>query len=82
MSILKTKNKNLLSESDINETNIKARVTTYIDLDIVKALKAEAKRKKVGYQTLLNQKLRQSVFKSENIEERVKRIEKYLKIVK
>jgi uncharacterized protein (DUF4415 family) len=42
--------------------DIKVRVTTMLDGDILEALKEEAKIKSIGYQTLLNQKLRESIF--------------------
>ena len=48
MSTLKKKETNFLSDADLNDKNIKARITTYLDLDILKLLKAEAKKRKVG----------------------------------
>ena len=40
----------------------KIRVTAFVDLDVVKALKEEAGEKGAKYQTLMNQRLREAVF--------------------
>jgi hypothetical protein len=53
--------KDVLSKNEFNSENVKVRITTYIDLDILEALKVEAKKTKQKYQTLLNTKLRESV---------------------
>jgi predicted DNA binding CopG/RHH family protein len=61
--------------------NMKTRVTIMFDLDILKAAKEEADSKGIGYQTLLNDKLRDSFFGEGNsdLERRVAQIEKKLK---
>ncbi len=82
MSTLKQHARPLLREEDFKDHNIKVRVNIYIDLDIIKALKQDAHQKKIGYQTLLNQKLREVVLGQENLENRVVRIEKHLRLVK
>lgn len=38
--------------------NMKVRITTMIDYEILRALKAEGARRRIGYQTLLNELLR------------------------
>lgn len=54
-----------IHDNDLKPENIKARVTTYIDFDIVLELRKRAKKKKTKYQTLLNELLRGAVFPKE-----------------
>lgn len=54
-----------IAEEDFLPKNIKIRVTTFVDLDVVEALKAEAHKKKMKYQTLLNEILRERMFSEE-----------------
>ena len=82
MSTLKQKAKANVQKEDFKDRNIKVRVNTYIDLDIIKALKHEAEKKNKGYQTLLNERLREAVLSQENFEKRMKRIERFLRIGK
>jgi uncharacterized protein (DUF4415 family) len=42
--------------------NVKLKVTAYLDLDIVQELKKEALKTGSKYQTLMNQKLRDTIF--------------------
>ena len=62
--------------------NMKTKVTIMFDMDILKAAKEEADSKGIGYQTLLNDKLRESFFGAGNsdLERRLAKIEKKLKI--
>lgn len=53
----------LLSGEEIKSKDCKVRITTYIDLDVLEALKAQAKNEGEKYQTLLNKYLRACVFK-------------------
>ncbi len=39
----------------------KNRITIYLDSDIIEHFKTEAKRTRVGYQTLINQTLRETI---------------------
>ncbi len=55
-----------LSDELFKTENVKLKVTAYLDLDIIQALKAEAKRNGTKYQTLMNQKLRDLVIGSHN----------------
>lgn len=61
------KNKNIeygnveLDSDEFDAKQTKVRITTFVDFDILERLKSEAKREGVGYQTLLNQKLRELV---------------------
>jgi hypothetical protein len=51
-----------IPDEDFDPKNVKIRVTAFMDLDLIDALKAEAKESGTKYQTLMNQKLRDSVF--------------------
>lgn len=42
--------------------NTKSRVTMFVDTDVVNFFRAEADRFGIGYQTLINQRLRAAVF--------------------
>jgi hypothetical protein len=54
------KNKAPEIDDSLNEPgNVKERVTTLIDFDVLKWLRGEADKIGVGYQTLLNMKLRE-----------------------
>ena len=59
---------------------VKVRITTFIDSDVLTELKSIAKErsigsKKVGYQTVLNEILRRSLFEEKSLAERVKALE-------
>lgn len=79
--------KDILTKDEFNSENIKVRITTYIDLDILEALKLEAKKTRQKYQTILNTKLRESIIKDKNIysslssiEERLGKVEHILNV--
>ena len=62
---------------DADNKDIKIRVTTMLDYDIVETLKKMALKKRMGYQTLMNQILREVVLEKKNpIKELVKRVAK------
>lgn len=46
------------SEEEFQPKNVKVRITTMLDLDILKYLKSVSKKKNIGYQTLMNEALR------------------------
>ena len=50
--------KSKLSKEDLEPSQGKGRVTMYVDLDVLKAVR-EAKSLKLGYQTYINQILRE-----------------------
>jgi hypothetical protein len=50
-----------LDDDEFDPKYVKIRVTTFIDLEVVEALKKKAKTSKSKYQTLLNQILREAV---------------------
>ena len=68
---LTIKNKSLLDKmsdtdlipEEIKAKNVKVRITTYIDLDIIEELKVQAAEENEKYQNLLNKYLRACVFK-------------------
>lgn len=76
-----------ISEDDLLVKNTKRIVTIRIDEDVLKAIKQYAKKKKLKYQTLINDHLRLSFIKEGNnnsllmkLMERVEHLEKmYLK---
>ena len=51
-----------LPDSTFAAQNVKLKVTAYLDLDIIRALKTEAQNSGTKYQTLMNQKLREMLF--------------------
>lgn len=79
---MNTKSKNIKYgkvELDADEFDMKyrkIRVTMMVDQDIVDALRAEAVKKHVGYQTLMNQKLREVTFGEKNLEKRLEALER------
>jgi uncharacterized protein (DUF4415 family) len=70
-----------IEKDEFDPKNIKIRVTTFIDLDILEALKKEAARSGKKYQTLLNEKLRKTIFEEESIKSVLFSLEKRLTIV-
>lgn len=85
-----SKKKEQQFEADIEEAlstsrkNIKIRITAMLDADVLDALREMAKETGVGYQTLLNMKLRESILGEaivdknviELITEKLKKLEK------
>jgi hypothetical protein len=65
--------------------NVKERVTCFIDMDVVDWLRASAKEIGIGYQTLLNMKLRElkdggeAKLDETNLAARLARLEKLVK---
>ena len=54
------------------------RITIYLDADIVEHFKAEAKNSRTGYQTLINQALREKIADSQTANKTDEVIEKLL----
>jgi hypothetical protein len=78
---LKFGNKDLLSDDALDPKNVKIRITTFIDEDVLIMLKSYAKKRGSKYQTILNSLLRSFFDKpekgskvSELSEERVRKI--------
>jgi uncharacterized protein (DUF4415 family) len=57
----------------------KNRITIYLDADIVEHFKTEAQKSKLGYQTLINQALREKINASQTVETAGDIIEKIIK---
>ena len=57
----------------------KNRITIYLDADIVEYFKTEAENSKMGYQTLINQALREKINASQTVETAGDIIEKIIK---
>ncbi|MBF0315614.1 MAG: hypothetical protein HQK52_19495 [Oligoflexia bacterium] len=49
----------VLSDEDMNPRNFKARINTFIDLDVLDEIRKQAAEKGLKYQTLLNLTLRE-----------------------
>lgn len=54
--------------------DVKVRVTTMIDADVLEELRAMAEREGVGYQTLLNLKLREVILGEEIVNKNIIRL--------
>ncbi len=77
----KTKKKTIvIDEKQLTHSNVKARVTAWIDGDILLELRRRAKKRGIGYQTFMNTVLRQTLIDSATLEERIERIEEHLKL--
>ena len=63
MSSLKDK----ITAKDLDDSKGKARLTMYLDIDVLNTIRTEAKCLKIGYQTYINQILRE-VFVNQEIE--------------
>jgi uncharacterized protein (DUF4415 family) len=61
---------------DLQSHEVKVRITTFLDLDVLEKLKAHAKDLGMGYQTFLNTFLRESILNEPGVLTRLKRIEK------
>jgi uncharacterized protein (DUF4415 family) len=48
-------------DSEFHPKNVKVRITTMIDLDVLRSLKEAAKKRNTRYQTLMNEVLRQFI---------------------
>lgn len=73
----KTKAKNLLSEEDLKPENVRMRISMMMPLDLIDAYKSEAEKLGIGYQTLMQLKLREAL--SNPLEKRIEALEKKLK---
>jgi len=67
-----------LSNEDVKPENIKIRVNMFMDLDVVEHFRKLSKEKGLGYQTLVNQALREYVSGLKSLERRVEELEKKL----
>jgi uncharacterized protein (DUF4415 family) len=83
---MNTKNKKIkygtveIPKGTFEPKNVKERITIFIDQDIVNDFRKRAESAGSKYQTLINQALRDFISKP-SVEERLKRIERKLKVV-
>jgi hypothetical protein len=63
--------KDKITAKDLDPSEGKGRVTMYVDLDVLHAVKEEAGTLKIGYQTYINQILREFFINGEKTDESV-----------
>ena len=73
--------KDQLSDTEFAPKNVKVRITTFIDKDILDELKAEASSSGKKYQSLLNEKLRDALFEEQSIRASLSSLNKRLTVV-
>ena len=69
--------KDTLSAEDFKPENVKANITIRISADLLGAYRAEAARLGIGYQTLMQLKLREAL--GNPLEKRLEKVERALK---
>lgn len=62
--------------NDVKSHEVKVRITTFLDHDVLDKLKSQAKDLGMGYQTFLNTFLREAILNEPGVLTRLKRIEK------
>ena len=67
-------------EQEIALSNAKVNIHIRLDADIVSYFKEKAKREGGKYQALINQHLREMIFKERNLEGRLRQVEERLGI--
>lgn len=67
-----------LKEEDFKPENVKMTISLRVSEDLVDAYRAEAEKLGLGYQTLMQMKLREALLK-DSLEKRVEAIEKKIK---
>ncbi len=67
----------LLTEEDFKPENVKVRISMFVPLSLQKAYKVEASKLGIGYQTLMQMKLKEAI--NNPLEKRVSAIEKKLR---
>ena len=78
VTMKKTKEpKSLLTDEDMKPENIKANITIRISGDVLNAYRAEAAKLGIGYQTLMQIKLKEGL--EHSLEKRLEKLEKTLK---
>ena len=65
-----------IEKNEFDPKNAKFRVTAFIDLEVVEGLRKHAKSQGKGYQTLMNEILREAVLGESGYESRLKKLEK------
>lgn len=70
----------IYKEQEISLSNAKVNIHIRLDADLVSYFKEKARREGGKYQTLINQHLRETVYKEQDLQGRVQRIEERLGI--
>ncbi len=70
--------KNLLTDEDLKPENIKANITIRVSGELLNAYRAEAEKLGIGYQTLMQIKLKEGLENS--FEKRLEKLEKAMKV--
>jgi predicted DNA binding CopG/RHH family protein len=70
--------KSLLTDEDMRPENIKANITIRISGELLNAYRAEAEKLGIGYQTLMQIKLKEGLENS--LEKRLEKLEKAMKV--
>lgn len=75
--------KNVIEGGSLEDKEVKIRITTWVDSDVLQSLKDEAEERKLGYQTVLNQKLRKVVLgERDPLHERLGKLERTVQQLK
>ncbi len=69
--------KNLLTDEDMKPENIKANITIRLSGELLNAYRAEASKLGIGYQTLMQIKLKEGLENS--VEKRLEKLEKAMR---
>lgn len=81
---MSTKNKKaskksaLISEEDLKPENMRIRISMMVPVDLMDAYRAEAQKLGIGYQTLMQLKLREAL-EHNSLEKRLEKLERKLK---
>jgi predicted DNA binding CopG/RHH family protein len=70
--------KSLLTDEDMKPENVKANITIRISGDLLNAYREEAAKLGIGYQTLMQIKLKEGL--DHSLEKRLAKLEKALKV--
>ncbi len=70
--------KNLLTDEDLKPENIKANITIRVSSELLNAYREEAEKFGIGYQTLMQIKLKEGLENS--LEKRLEKLEKAMKV--
>ena len=65
-----------IDQDEFDVKNAKFRVTAFVDMEVVEAMRKLAKAQGKGYQTLMNEILRGAVLGDSSYESRLKKLEK------
>ena len=70
--------KSLLTDEDMKPENIKANITIRVSGELLNAYRAEAEKLGIGYQTLMQIKLKEGL--EHSLEKRLEKLEKAMKV--